>query len=64
MLEKERRNDLEKAILVLRRVVEKLQAENKRLCNSKMSQIQDVVKYTQIYTVYVTCYGFNYFRDF
>ncbi|XP_065202598.1 centrosomal protein of 290 kDa-like isoform X2 [Planococcus citri] len=38
---KRKNGDLEKAVLVLRRVVEKLQAENKRLHNSKINQLQD-----------------------
>lgn len=37
-------SNLERAVLVLRRLVEKLQAENKRLLQSRTSQTQDKVK--------------------
>uniref|UniRef100_A0A1B6CNZ0 Centrosomal protein of 290kDa coiled-coil region domain-containing protein n=2 Tax=Clastoptera arizonana TaxID=38151 RepID=A0A1B6CNZ0_9HEMI len=40
-LKKKRREDLEKAVLVLKQVVEKLQAENKRLHNMKVDSIHN-----------------------
>lgn len=49
--EKKRNMDLEKAVLVLKRVVEKLQAENKRLYSCKVSKVQEKVSKTHVLNI-------------
>lgn len=43
------RGDLERAVVVLKRVVEKLQAENKKLHNARLNDVHDKVSKRRYY---------------